>query len=116
MNEILQKRIEEVARHYALEKYPWQDGFENWEYPIRDFIKGATFALQNQWINVEEDLPKDFEKVFFRAIGKNDCVCYGTGYVVKEDWYTDIQSMEQSFFKFKITNWMAIPSLEGGEK
>ena len=79
-------------------------------------IYGATFALQNQWISVDEALPKDFEKVFFRAVGKNDAVCYGTGYVAKEDWYTDIQSIEQDRFKFEITHWMPIPELKGDEK
>ena len=72
--------------------------------------------MQNQWISVEEALPKDFEKVFFRAVGKNDTICFGIGYVANEDWYTDIQCGEQDYFKFEITHWMPIPELKGGGK
>lgn len=120
MNEILQKRIEEAAKKTACPQCVCYDGGTcNCHYYCKlldDFVSLMTFALQNQWIHVDEALPKDFEKVFFRAIGKNDSVCYGTGYINIDDWYTDIQHIEQDYFKFKITHWMPIPSLKGGEK
>ena len=112
MNEILKNRIEEAA----FQESSMYDTIQEKNAAYNTGMKIANFALQNQWISVEEALPKDFEKVFFRAVGKNDSICYGTGYVVKEDWYTDIQCVEQDYFKFKITHWMPIPSLEGGEK
>jgi hypothetical protein len=106
MNTILQKRIEEAATFLFKQR-----GLDK-----ESCRQAMYYILANQWISVEKALPKDFEKVFFRAVGKNDSVCYGTGYVAKEDWYTDIQCVEQDYFKFKITHWAPIPSLEGGEE
>lgn len=136
MNTILQQRIEEAAKRYAwshdtigVDKETFHtEASQNAPIPIHKEVRipiyhemevafkcAAHFILNNQWISVDEALPEDFKKVFFRAVGKNDSVCYGTGYVNIDDWYTDIQHIEQDYFKFKITHWMPIPSLEGGE-
>ena len=57
MNKILQKRIDEEAEEYAnsttsnlLNVFETTGRFEGFE-------QGATFALRNQWISVEEALP-----------------------------------------------------------
>lgn len=117
MNEMLQQRIEEAAEEIALSVFNATSEETEWitDACIEAVKQGANLIIDNLWISVDEALPKDFEKVFFRAVGKNDAVCFGTGYVVKEDWYTDIQRGEQYYFKFEITHWMPIPELKGGE-
>lgn len=108
-----QERIEQEARKYCIEmNYILPDDTE-YSLEAQTAIAAYKYALSHQWIPVDEELPEDYEKVFFKAVGKNDSVCYGTGYVVKEDWYTDVQRIEQDYFKFKITHWMPIPTLKG---
>ena len=118
MNAILKKRIKEAAEKIVCSaQCAYFDLDKTCNCYAKKFcIKTAEEILQNQWISVEEALPKDFEKVFFRAVGKNDTICFGIGYVANEDWYTDIQCGEQDYFKFEITHWMPIPELKGGGK
>lgn len=110
MNEILQKWIEEAARDYASEKYPLQDGFENWEYPIRDFIKGATFSLQNQWISVDEALPKESGDYLVIVRQSSD----SEAYFHEISTYNATDNIWFYVGKLIVTHWAPIPSLEGG--
>lgn len=56
MSKILQKRIEEAARDFnRKEGIP----YALTGHVFNAFIEGATFALKNQWISVEEALPKE---------------------------------------------------------
>lgn len=77
------------------------------------FISGATFALQNQWISVEEALPIEDEPVFIAIKEKKeDDTKFNVAFFDKEiGWFA---------FGFglcdKITHWMPIPQLKGGEK
>jgi hypothetical protein len=130
MNTILQKRIEEAAEKYAYTNWENDDYHEGAEegmpfdpigYLEKCFKKAATFALQNQWISVEEALPKYDEAVI------------GMDYIPKLDWddqtiifvhRSDNPNVVTDKNKFcvypptfrKVTHWMIIPSLEGGEK
>lgn len=61
MNEILKKRIEIASDEYSNKKF-WEEE----DYYAREcmdiiappaFVAGAEYALQNQWISVEEALP-----------------------------------------------------------
>lgn len=112
MNEILQKRIEEAAYQYiqsnAVEP-------ENMQLAFGDFINGAKWGLQNQWISVDEELPKqENERQFFSKdilFRENSSVYFG--------WY----DFEEKYFRnpigctfTKVTHWMPIPPLEGGEE
>lgn len=106
-----QERIEQAAREYL------DSRISDWDVKDLELVKGAyRYLLSHLWISVDEELPKDFEIVFLRAVGRNDSVCYGTGYINLDDWYTDIQRVEQDYFKYKITHWMHKPEMEGGEK
>ena len=60
MNTILQKRIEEAAM-----QVPFERGTRE------SFRDGATFALQNQWISVDEGLP-DFQQDVVVTNSKGD--------------------------------------------
>lgn len=116
MNTILQKRIEEAAKEER--EQCREDNNEIWRgNPTYNdveasFIKGATFALQNQWISVEKALPEDTE-LYFVAYKAMDVVLYSTGcYEAKfKEWYVDGYG-----YNADVTHWMQIPSLKGGEK
>jgi hypothetical protein len=110
MNIILQKRIVKAARDYSDHNYI-DEGVE-----VPAFIEGADFALKNQWISVEEALPKDNKVVFYRALSDKGTKCYGSAYVYNKEWYSDIDSAAQNYYHYKITHWMPIPELKGCEK
>ena len=112
MNEILQKRIEKVAHQYIQSDAV---ASENMQLAFGDFINGANFALQNQWISVEEALPPIREK--------------GTENRSWSDWVLIITHEGAAFvdcYAFHrrewlnngndVTHWMPIPQLKGGEK
>jgi len=124
MNEILQKRIEEEARNYA-------DSLALPEWDKRsihaiDFKKGAIFALQNQWISVDEALPDDDENVLLTFNDGHIIVAYHSG----NYWWwcdgfvcgikTNGQPMYSSSQRIEVddnpTHWIPIPKMKGGEK
>lgn len=113
MNPILQKRIEEAAENH---EQCYNVGEEHgYLYTHKGDIKeaviyGATFALQNQWISVEEALPKDKTKVF--VIVKTPVgIVHRADYHINDYWYMSRYSPEEI-----VTHWMEIPSLKGGKE
>jgi len=126
MNTILQKRIEEAAKDIA-ELCPDCDLHCKGPNPCipkilyQKLIEISIFALQNQWISVEEDLPP------------YDKVVIGMDYMPELAWddqtiifvhrsnNPDVVTDKNKFCVYpptfrKVTHWMIIPSLEGGEK
>ena len=108
MNEILQNRIEKAKKEYedslALPKWDIK------EIHGIDFMNGATFALQNQWISVDEALPDEDEQVIVMSeIGTVEQMKYHNKafYHLKGSIIKDGE---------KITHWIEIPSLKGYEK
>ena len=76
------------------------------------FIEGADFALENQWISVEEDLPCNHDELFINDDKKetktvlsiiNGYIMMSRMYKPKRKWRWD--SEEQP------TYWMPIPEL-----
>lgn len=118
MNTILQKRIEEAAKMYNARSYsPFDDPYELSKEFERDcycFKEGANYALSNQWISVEEALPE--ENVFVFVRGENTLgTFFNSDYIgCNGDWY--LLSNYGTVPDRKITHWMPIPSLKGGEK
>ena len=133
MNTILQKRIEEAADEYqnlVIEEtkchhnhtMTYAQGYEDARLLVKPtFIDAADWALQNQWISVEEDLPP------------YDKAVIGMDYMPKLDWdeqtiifvhRSDNPNVVTDKNKFcvypptfcKVTHWMIIPSLEGGKE
>lgn len=47
--EPVSENLEEAADKYAKEQYPWQNGYEKWELPIRDFKAGAEWQKQQDY-------------------------------------------------------------------
>ena len=125
MNTILQKRIEEASIRYSCAN---PSEFDNGMYNQTDlewaYEAGATYALQHQWISVEEALPKeqrilarlsgsfcgrkDYVEVLYRILQENVDLRHPDGYY-------DIGG--ENVPTSAITHWMPIPPIsEGGEK
>lgn len=115
MNTILQKRIEEKSKELGQMFFP--DNMNvfarpNWEagYIETACKEIANFALQNQWISVDEALPEEKTKVF--VIVKTPVgIVHRADYHINDYWYMSRYSPEEI-----VTHWMPIPSLKGGEK
>lgn len=105
MNEILQKRIEEEAQKFATTT---DDKIMSFAYLAAKQM--AYWLVQNQWISVEEALPEEDEKVIamseFGDIERmkyhNKAFYHLKGSIIKDGE--------------KITHWMSIPELKGGEE
>jgi hypothetical protein len=79
------------------------------------FNGGIRFTLENLWISVEEDLPKDKESVFVRD---EDGRCTSAWYSpITETWFLTMGEIggEDAIYT-KITHWMPIPEMKGSKK
>ena len=118
MNTILQKRIEEAAIKVSdvCEPCDYGDPFCascHRPYMYDSAKKMGEVILNNQWVSVEEALPEEkfndgYQFVFVRIHLYDDTFYYDTDYIKKGKW--ELHKNQ------KITHWMEIPSLEGGEK
>ena len=120
MNTILQKRIEEAKqKEYPLP--PMVDGAVCKVLAMAEqtaYKKGATFALENQWISVEEALPDKGHDVLVAVLNtKTNTYFYGFDAIVDDSVFLrDKNGFSIEVDYHKITHWMPIPQLEGGEK
>ena len=82
-----------------------------------EFIEGAKFALENQWISVDEDLPCQHEELLSKEKeGYTELVMTYTNIgviFISMRKYNDGWKWETSnyFPKIIITHWMPIPEL-----
>ena len=82
-----------------------------------EFIEGAKFALENQWISVDEDLPCQHEELLSKEKeGYTELVMAYTNIgviFISMRKYNDGWKWETSnyFPKIIITHWMPIPEL-----
>ena len=117
--EIYKQRIEEASIEYTMKTRPMciaGDAFADMAIEINKnpaFISGANFALQNQWISVEEALPEIVDGyrsalVIVRSKYNSYDVAKWDEYY--KDWITPDYSVAN------VTHWMPIPKLKGGEK
>lgn len=116
MNEILQQRIDEAAKEMSHNKMSfWEDcnySTKDIEEIIYDACKLVSgYALQNQWISVEEALPKYEKDVLVRNADDDFFVTYRSEDSVDADEHGFV-----NYHPLKITHWMPIPELKGGEK
>lgn len=123
MNEIIKQMIEEAAEQHATRRFNTRLLYDMYGRQSKsDFLNGATFALQNQWISVQEALPPSDDRLKSISIDvmvKNE---YGK---VTSAWY-DYERKEwhlsygeiagDDLIDSKITHWMEIQSLKGGEE
>ena len=75
------------------------------------FIEGAEFAIENQWISVEDDLPCNHDELFINDDKKetktvlsiiNGYIMLSRMYKPKHKWHWDSEEP---------THWMPIPKL-----
>ena len=79
------------------------------------FLEGAEFALENQWISVEDDLPCNHEELISTEYDKETIYVL----VISKDAIADTDCMEyngkewrwQRNSFFGPTHWMPIPQL-----
>ena len=74
------------------------------------FLEGAEFALENQWISVEEDLPCNHEELLDGNITRQIFVRkkngeYGISFMINFTRWEFIIGLEN------VTHWMPIPKL-----
>jgi hypothetical protein len=76
------------------------------------FIEGATFALQNQWISVDEALPKESGDYLVIVKQSSD----SEAYFHEISTYNATDNIWFYVGKLIVTHWAPIPSLEGGKE
>lgn len=124
MNEILQKRIEEASIEYTMKTRPMciaGDAFADMARELNKnpaFIAGANYALQNQWISIDEALPLKRQKVLVAVLDtKSNTHFFGFDTIDDdEEFLRDKNGFAIENDSHKITHWMEFPQLEGGEK
>lgn len=117
MNEILQKRIIDKANAIINFNLVDLNDLVNQHDLFKMLIEIAAFALQNQWISVEEALP-EYEEVVMVIDGTDEDNLPVTAHRSpnKSDVVQDSHEFCLQWIGQKITHWMEIPQLKGGEK
>ena len=72
------------------------------------FLEGAKFALENQWISVEEDLPCNHEELIDGDVTHAVLVRNKNG---EHDVTLMAKFVEWDFLNDYITHWIPIPKL-----
>lgn len=82
------------------------------------FVEAAIFALQNQWISVEEALPDKGHEVLVAILNtKTNTHFFGFDAIVDDSLFLrDKNGFTIDVDYHKITHWMFIPQLKGGEQ
>jgi hypothetical protein len=120
MNEILQNKIEEAAKVFSFnfpselfhslqtqhERKLWKDEIE------QAYIYGGKNSLQNQWISVEEALPKESGDYLVIVKQSSD----SEAYFHEISTYNATDNIWFYVGKLIVTHWAPIPSLEGGKE
>ena len=93
-------KIEEAAKQYSEERFFENDGDVS---NVREisFEAGANWALENQWHDASKELPEDNKMVI---------VLTEKGNAVINSVYT-FNGYRQWHSNYKVSYWMAIPSL-----
>ena len=74
------------------------------------FLEGAKFALENQWISVEDDLPCNHKELTEGVNTKKVIICTADA-TVYSNRMNYINGKWQWFGNGKVTHWMPIPEL-----
>lgn len=96
------KTIEEAAKDF-------NDSHVNGHHPqkwVSDIFKaGVEFA--QEWISVEEELPKIGEKVITKMT-KDKRTSYGIAARIREEWEINAHWIDHTFSHMNITHWRYI--------
>ena len=86
------------------------------------FVAGANFALQNQWISVDDELPPVDERTTSLSIDvmvrDENGICTAAWYSYSaHNWHLCKGTYDyEDVIKDKITHWMEIPTLQPSEQ
>lgn len=93
------RSIDANALHAEISKWPESVMYKDW---VQSAIANApTLTPPNEWVSVEERLPREKQRVIVR------CERVGTsvGWIIWGDWMTDIGPDAG-----KVTHWMPLPA------
>ena len=82
------------------------------------FLEGAKFALENQWISVEDDLPCNHDSLLIKCLPYNSKLTKPVLTLVDDDSYQvcDMFINEEGKWEWSyngtVSYWMPIPKLE----
>ena len=78
------------------------------------FLEGAKFALENQWISVEDDLPCNHEELIdpkYPNFTVDVIVRWDDGFVLSAIMAKNIKGKWKWIAGYGFTHWMPIPEL-----
>lgn len=112
MNDILKKRIEKAADYVTqtLDEGTFKEACRS------NFMVGAKYGIDHQWISVKEALPEPEEEVVL--FNKNSIRHYEIGWLRKEKECSKSKwAITNGFVEDDdITHWMPIPKFETKDK
>lgn len=116
MNKIYQQKMERYSEEYVFENCERERGVPL----VKDaYQNGWHNALQNQWISVEEALPEKRQNVLVAILDtKSNTYFFGFDNIDDDngEFLRDKNGFAIENDSHKITHWMPIPSLKGGEE
>lgn len=111
-----EERIEKAAKKYCQDKnYILPDDTKlslEALTAIDAYIEGGKNSLQNQWISVDEGLPKESGDYLVIVKQSSD----SEAYFHEISTYNATDNIWFYVGKLIVTHWMPIPSLKGGEE
>lgn len=114
MNKILKQRIAAASEHFA-SLCPRVSVADVTTFRRDAFQEGAMFALDNQWISVEEALPDESEEVLC-LMKSNDAVV--SGFIFMENGKCKVATRGNFEFEdycdYETTAWMPLPEFKKG--
>lgn len=80
------------------------------------FKEGAEYALNHQWISVDEELPPRNEDITYVDFSEHVLVRIDfEGNIIHRTACYDYANKRWTMYSKFVTHWMSIPPLEGGE-
>ena len=95
--------IENGAEEYASKTLLYEDYIIHGDMVKRDFTAGVKWALDNLWIPVEKEFPKENGTYFVKWLAM-DKVMYSSAYFIDEHTW-DVEGYGFT----EVTHWMKIP-------
>lgn len=105
-----QEQLEDKAREFGIDLA--EIDYLTFDNAQKILLEFADWILNNMWTSVKEELPKDDNFYLCKYYDDDD------GLVYYEDvmYFDSKRKLFDTIDNSKITHWMPIPALKGGEK